>query len=116
MDQTISGGCACGAVRYRTDAAPAVMLNCHCRDCQRATGGGFAAIVVVPKASVSIEGEPRFHAVVADSGKAVERGFCPRCGSPLLVRLERLPDILGLLAGGLADPSRHQPTLEVFTG
>lgn len=115
MDQTISGGCACGAIRYRADAAPTVMLNCHCRDCQRATGGAFAAIVVVPKASVSVEGEPRFHAVVADSGKAVERGFCARCGSPLLVRLERMPDILGLLAGGLDDPSRHQPTLEVFT-
>src|SRR5262252_1164038 len=104
MAETIAGGCACGQIRYRTDAAPTVMLNCHCRDCQRATGGGFAAIVVVPKASVTVEGAPRFHKVTADSGSAIERGFCASCGSPLLIKLERVPDILGLLAGSLDEP------------
>ena len=115
MDKTIAGGCACGAVRYRTDAAPNVMLNCHCRDCQRASGSAFAAITVVPQASVAIEGTPRFHTVTADSGNAVERGFCPSCGSPLFVKLARLPEILGLAAGSLDDPARHQPSLDVFT-
>jgi hypothetical protein len=49
MSQTIAGGCACGAVRYETDATPVAMFNCHCRDCQRASGSGYAAILVVPK-------------------------------------------------------------------
>ena len=34
-----SGGCACGGVRYDCSSAPAAMVNCHCRDCQRAGGG-----------------------------------------------------------------------------
>jgi hypothetical protein len=112
---TISGGCACGAVRYRTDADPMIMLNCHCRDCQRATGNGYAPILVVPKASVTVEGAPKFHKVVGDGGSAVARGFCPTCGSPLAITLERMPDIYGLFAGSLDDPARYKPALECFT-
>lgn len=116
MAGTISGGCACGAIRYRTDAEPMVMLNCHCRDCQRATGGAYAAILVVPKASVTVEGAPKFHTVTGDSGSAVERGFCDRCGSPLAITLARMPEIYGVFAGSLDDPARYQPKVELFTG
>jgi hypothetical protein len=38
MVTPFSGGCACGAIRYECSAAPIFALNCHCRDCQRATG------------------------------------------------------------------------------
>jgi hypothetical protein len=115
MGEKLSGGCACGAVRYEAKAAPLVMLNCHCRDCQRATGSAYAAIVVVPRATVRIEGELRYHRAIGDSGKAVERGFCPSCGSPVAARLEKLPDILGLQAGSLDDPSLHRPAMDLFT-
>jgi hypothetical protein len=112
---TISGGCACGAVRYRTDAEPITMLNCHCRDCQRATGHGYAAILVVPKASVTLDGAPKYHTVTADSGNAVSRGFCPQCGSPLTITLAAKPEIFGMLAGSLDEPARYRPAREVFT-
>jgi hypothetical protein len=115
MAEKLSGGCACGAVRYEVEAEPVVMLNCHCRDCQRASGSGYAAIVVVPKTAVRLNGELRFHKVVGDNGKAVERGFCPACGSPIATALEKLPDILGLQAGSLDDPSRHRPAMDIFT-
>src|SRR6476620_10739064 len=72
-------GCACGAIHYECSADPVRMLNCHCRDCQQASGSAYAAIVVVPKAAVQIRGEPRYHKVVGKAGKAVERGFCPNC-------------------------------------
>lgn len=115
MAQILLGGCACGAIRYETAAEPLVMVNCHCRDCQRASGSGYAAIVVVPKDAVTLSGEPRYHRVVGDSGKAVERGFCPNCGSPVTSKLERLPEVLGLNAGSLDDPAQYRPSLEVFT-
>ena len=115
MERKFAGGCACGALRYEVGAEPVTMLNCHCRDCQRAGGGAYAAIVVVPAAAVRIEGEPRFHRTVGDAGKAVERGFCPACGAPVALRLERLPDILGLHAASLDDPTLHQPAMDIFT-
>ena len=48
MSTPFSGGCACGAIRYERTAEPAISLNCHCRDCQRASGSAFAPIRRVP--------------------------------------------------------------------
>jgi hypothetical protein len=45
----------------------------------------------------------------------VERGFCPNCGSPVLVKLEGFPDVLGIQAGSLDDPARHKPSMDLFT-
>ena len=75
MVQTLSGGCACGAIHYECNVDPVLMLNCHCRDCQQASGSAYAAVVVVPKAAVQMRGEPRYHRIVGDTGKAVERVF-----------------------------------------
>src|SRR6516225_772077 len=115
MAQKLSGGCACRAIHYECSVAPGLMLNRHCRDCQQASGSAYAAIVVVPKAAVQIRGEPRYHKIVGQAGKAVERGFCPSCGSQVTVKLERLPDVLGLQAGSLDDPSTYRPMMDVFT-
>jgi len=54
MAQKLSGGCACGAIHYECSADPVLMLNCHCRDCQQASGSAYAAIVVLPKSAVQI--------------------------------------------------------------
>jgi hypothetical protein len=110
----ITGGCACGAVRYQSSADPTFFLNCHCRDCQRATGSAYAAIVVVPRSALTITGEPRYYSRIADNGHDIERGFCPQCGSPLFVKPARLPDNIAVLAASLDDPTVHRPTIDIF--
>ena len=57
MSKKITGGCACGAVHYEIGAEPVFMLNCHCRDCQRATGAAYAPVFVVPHAALQVTGE-----------------------------------------------------------
>jgi hypothetical protein len=111
----ISGGCACRAIRYQTDADPVVMVNCHCRDCQRSVGTAYAAVMAVPAPALSLVGEPRYFRTVGDAGQAVQRGFCATCGSPVTVKLERLPDIIGLHAGSLDDPRLYKPAMDIFT-
>ena len=37
----LTGGCQCGAVRYRLEAEPTGVNVCHCRMCQKASGGPF---------------------------------------------------------------------------
>ena len=113
--EPITGGCACGAVRYTVNAEPVMMLNCHCRDCQRATGSAYAPVVVVPRTALKVTGDLQYYRIVGESGSAVERGFCPKCGSRILGNLERLPEIVGLLAGSLDDPSLHNPSVDIFT-
>jgi hypothetical protein len=115
MGQHLAGGCICGAIRYESDADPVAMLNCHCRDCQRAGGSGYAPVLVLPKSAVQVTGAPRYYKTVGDSGKAIERGFCPTCGSQVLVKLERMPDLLGIQAASLDDPSLYKPELDIFT-
>jgi hypothetical protein len=34
----LSGGCQCGAIRYRLTATPERVHLCHCRMCQKAVG------------------------------------------------------------------------------
>jgi hypothetical protein len=63
-----TGGCACGAIRYACEGEPTLMFNCHCRDCQRASGSAYAAITIFPKTAVAVTGEPRWFAVAGGSG------------------------------------------------
>ena len=56
MPTPFTGGCACGAIRYECSADPILSLNCHCRDCQRASGSPFATVLLVPQDAVKITG------------------------------------------------------------
>jgi hypothetical protein len=44
----------------------------------------------------------------------VERGFCPNCGNPVIEKVERLPNALGILAGSLDDPALYKPTMDLY--
>lgn len=54
MKIPFAGGCMCGNIRYECRAQPIFMGNCHCRDCQRATGTAFAAAILVHGDAVTI--------------------------------------------------------------
>ena len=115
MSPKFTGGCICRAVRYECSAEPVMMANCHCRDCQKAGGGAFAPAVIVPKASLKITGEAKFHDTQSDSGNIVSRGFCPNCGSRLFGKTAAMPDLMAVMAGSLDDPSWYQPRMDIYT-
>jgi hypothetical protein len=75
----MTGGCQCGAVRYALFEVP-VSSVCHCRMCQKAVGGPFAALSKLPLAQFAwTRGTPgKFQ-----SSSAAERHFCAACGTPL---------------------------------
>jgi hypothetical protein len=109
-----AGGCLCGAVRYECTGEPAFSGNCHCADCRRSSGGAFAPAMMFNEAQVRLTGTPRYYRSLGDSGRWIERGFCPDCGSQLFTRLEAFPGVLGVKAGSLDDPSRFQPVLDFY--
>ena len=45
------GGCLCGALRYRLDAAPLDIGYCHCSMCRRSTGAPVLAWACIPAAA-----------------------------------------------------------------
>ena len=115
MPTPFTGGCACGAIRYECAAEPIMSLNCHCRDCQRASGSAYASGIFVPAAALTlVKGEPRYHAARADSGNIASRGFCPECGSPVMAKQSQWPVII-IYASSLDEPTWHRPTMDIFT-
>lgn len=114
MTTHFTGGCMCGAIRYECSAAPIVTGNCHCRDCQQATGSAFAPAILVPSSAVTITGDVKYYDVKGDSGGIVSRGFCPNCGSRLFAK-PPIPDVMGIMAGSLDDPSWFKPTMDFYT-
>ena len=86
MDIPFTGGCACRAIRYKCTGAPRYMGNCHCRDCQRATGSAyFAAVLIRAEEFFLIKGNPNWFETAADEGHPMRRAFCTSCGSPLFL-------------------------------
>ena len=75
---TQTGGCLCGAVRYRVTGALRPVVACHCKQCQR-TSGNHVAATSAPREAVAVEGEVRWFR----SSEAARRGFCATCGSNL---------------------------------
>jgi len=115
MNKVLNGGCLCGNVRFETSAEPMFSGNCHCRDCQRSSGGAFTPAIFVPADSVWIQGPVKFFQSRADSGNTIDRGFCPNCGSQLFTKLQMMPNVLGLRAGTLDAPDNFHPTLDMYT-
>jgi hypothetical protein len=113
---TVSGGCACGAIRYSFTAEPLFSSNCHCRDCQRESGGAFIPVLGVPKHAFAVtKGTPSSFTVTADSGHATTRLFCGDCGSPLFGLPSSAPGLVTIRAGSLDDPSTFRPSEDIFT-
>lgn len=111
-----TGGCACGAVRYQSTAEPVVMLHCHCRDCQRSSGGPYASFVVVPREAFQItQGELRYHGSPSEAGGQTRRGFCAECGSPVGGIPDAVPGIMAIRVGSLDDPGWFVPQMDVWT-
>jgi len=107
--RTLSGGCQCGAVRYRITGPLGNAGICHCRMCQKAFGSWGAALVSVEERQLAwTRGEPaefRSSAIVA-------RGFCRDCGTPLYMK-EDGDDHYEISIGSLDDPEAARPDHQV---
>ena len=98
-----SGGCQCGAVRFRVEGDLGEASICHCRMCQKATGGLSGPYVGAPELVWTRGERKRFQ-----SSNKVWRGFCEACGTPLT--FEYGDSSIGLAIGALDDPAAARPT------
>ncbi len=97
----MTGGCQCGAVRYALHAQPEGSF-CHCRMCQRAVGGPFAALTCLAQADLEwTKGAPKIYA----SSSIATRGFCADCGTPLTFAYNT-GGYINVTVGSLDEPER----------
>jgi len=106
-----SGGCACGAVRYRARAEPKWVAHCHCRDCRRASGNAFTTYAGFATVQVTMQGP----LAVYLSSPDVRRSFCPKCGTPISYDSERWSGEIHLFLCTFDDPAALAPRGHVHT-
>ena len=105
MTQTSTGGCQCGAVRYRIEGPLGAAGFCHCRMCQKAFGSFGAALAGVPHAQFRwTRGAP----ATFRSSPVVARGFCRDCGTPLFMQ-EDGDGQIEIAIGTLDNPAAAAP-------
>lgn len=102
--EVISGGCQCGAVRFRVGRLGNASI-CHCRMCQKAFGAFYAPLVTAYELEWT-RGAPKFF----QSSNRVRRGFCADCGTPLSYDYGAEPEIA---IGALDRPQWAAPTVQV---
>ena len=111
----ITGGCLCGAVRYRIGAAPIVARSCWCRTCQYLGAGNATVNAMFRSEALQVEGETRDYASAADSGNMIHRRFCPTCGTPMFAAAEVRPHLVIVRVGTLDEPSAVTPASTIWT-
>ncbi len=112
QDQTTTGGCLCGAVRYEVTGPLRDIVNCHCSMCQK-LHGSFGAHTKALKKNIKIVKNDGL--AFYKTSDVAERGYCRDCGSSLFWHPFDL-DATGILAGSLDDTSGLKTMGHIFTG
>lgn len=116
MDQPMTGGCLCGAIRYEVGAPLSIVVACHCSHCRRISGAGSSHNAPLSASALRItQGTPRRYVDTAASGNSLYRFFCPDCGSSLYSQREKTPEVMVLKVGTLDDASGLKLVMNIWT-
>ena len=113
--QPHTGGCLCGAVRYRFDARPWAVNACHCMDCKKLTGATNLLMILGPREAFTHDGATARYRKRADSGNEVDIVRCAACGVRLWHEPGTAPQLVIVAVGTLDDLSWAIPTSHIFT-
>ncbi|KIK62128.1 hypothetical protein GYMLUDRAFT_42124 [Collybiopsis luxurians FD-317 M1] len=85
------GSCLCKSVQFQVKGEPVHYLLCHCKNCQKASGGGFMMNVWFKDENFTIKAGKElikvFYDPNTDTGKPLGRYFCSNCGSNVYFRM-----------------------------
>jgi hypothetical protein len=112
----VTGGCFCGAVRYRLLTAPLFCHACHCSDCHKHTGSVFACYTSIEAEYLSSIGSTAAQVTTSVSSSGLERRSvsCPKCGTKLWTSSDENPVTVDVRTGTLDHPELMEPDLHAF--
>ncbi|KRB64163.1 GFA family protein [Noviherbaspirillum sp. Root189] len=112
---TQHGSCLCRGVQYRIHGPLTDVLNCHCSMCRKLHASAFRTRAKVASKDwewVSGENLVKYH----ESSPGEHKGFCSECGSSLLTRFDKHPEVLGFPLGTLDTDPGVRAGRHVFVG
>ncbi|PZQ60907.1 MAG: aldehyde-activating protein [Phenylobacterium zucineum] len=113
-DQRRTAACACGRLQVECRGEPLKVSLCHCRECQRRSGGPFGVAAFFPREAFGVTGEATEFRRGSDSGFDLVFRFCPTCGSTVWWESLRMTDRVAVALGAFADPGFPGPTQAVY--
>ncbi len=116
MSDSLEGGCACGAVRYRLGSKPMFVHCCHCKDCQRQTGSAFVINALIEADRVEmLASETEAVPVPTDSGRPHVIHRCPTCKIAVFSHYGGVERLSFVRVGTLDEPSALPPDIHIYT-
>jgi hypothetical protein len=110
----MTGGCSCGAIRYRLLDEPLFVHCCHCLNCQRQTGSTYVVNILIEAAQVELTGEPVRVPVLRSGRKRQQIYRCPDCQIAVYSTYTRA-GVWFVRAGTLDDPAAVEPDVHIYT-
>lgn len=111
MNDTHSGGCLCGKVRFQAKGPLRDVVFCHCSQCRKQSGLYFAA-TSVPADALDLTGAAQITWFAAS--EFAQRGFCRTCGSALFWKPNNAARY-AILAGAFDEPDFLVPGYHICT-
>lgn len=105
MADKMTGGCACGRIRFAATVADDEAYLCHCRMCQRASGNVSLAMKTMEQSDIAWEAEPDWYR----SSPIAQRPYCASCGTSLGFRYDKDTTKMDLTVASFDDPARFVP-------
>jgi hypothetical protein len=113
METPLTGGCACGAVRYALAGVPFDTGWCHCRTCQLVSGAPAMVFSTVKAGEFVVTAGADAIATFASS-EFGRRRHCRACGTPLTIAVDFQPDTVDFAVATLDDPDAVAPGFHIF--
>lgn len=114
MSEHLTGGCLCEAVRYVCDGPALNTVHCYCRDCRKLGGTGHATHAIFKEKVFSVTGALADYVKTADSGRTINRRFCPVCGSAIYHTRDGMEGLVVVRASSLDDPEAVTPSKAIY--
>ena len=109
----LTGGCACGAVRYALASEPFASGWCHCTTCQRLSGAPGMVYASIPRRDFAyVQGADKVEPLTLTH--FARRAFCGECGSPLTIAYDFQPETIDFTVCTLDDPGKVPPGNHIF--
>ena len=112
FENQVTGGCACGSIRFRIKGELRGVVNCHCDPCRHWTGH-FMAGTSAEIENFTFESDSTL--TWWNRTEEVKYGFCSNCGSSLFWEDRGRDKTRAITAGTLDPPTGLKTVLNIFS-
>ena len=114
-NQSLTGGCICGQVKYQITDKPLFTQACHCKDCKVLTGSSYVVNSSILENTLIIEGEVSSTELKAGSGASCKTYFCAKCGTYVYADYDSAVGRLTVRTKTLDNSEKFPPQVHIFT-